>query len=306
MKIKVEKEIPDNSMESNFLQSEKWAKFKKKEGWNYYFLHFYKDNKLSGYTLLLEKQEGIFKIHYIPRGPILTNIGDLPEVLPLIENFSKESKASFLKIEPEFEYSDSTLSYFKDYKISHKSYQPIDTAIIYLKEDLMKNIPSKKRGRVRNKHNLIFRETNNIDSFYELYSNTFRNKNFKGRGLEYFKDMREYFKDSMKIFEIIQKNNVISSSVNIFYKDTVTYLYSGSNTTFNNLYPGYVLVYSTALFAKEQGFKYFDLWGISDNNKKWIGFSEFKFNLGGKTKKFAGSFDYPINNILYSLYKRFG
>lgn len=306
MKITVEKKIQDNSMESNFLQSEEWAEFKKKEGWDYYFLHFYKNNNLVGYTLLLERQEKIFKIHYIPRGPILTKTEYLEDILPLIENFSKESKASFLKIEPSLEYSDSTLSYFKDYKISHKSYQPVDTAIIYLEEDLMKNIPSKKRGRVRNKNNLIFRETTNINSFYKLYSDTFKNKNFKGRGIEYFKDMREYFKDDMKIFEVVLDRKIISSSVNILHKDTITYLYSGSDTSFNNLYPGYVLVYSTAVFAKEKGLKYFDLWGISYDNKSWIGFSEFKFNLGGRAKKFAGSFDYPINNLLYSLYKRLG
>ncbi len=306
MNIKILSYIEDNSIESNFLQSIEWAEFKKKEGWNYYFLHFYKDDNLVGYTLLLEKIEKIFKIHYIPRGPNIKKIEYLPEILSLIEKFSKDNKASFLKIEPSFEYNESLLVYFKDYKLSHKSYQPEDTAIIYLEEDILKNIPSKKRGRVRNKSNLIFRETYNIESFYTLYSNTFKNKNFKGRGLEYFKDMKEFFKDDMKIFEVAQNKKIISSSVNIFYKDTVTYLYSGSDTSFNNLYPGYLLVYNTALFAKEKGFKYFDLWGISYDNESWKGFSEFKFNLGGKAKKFLGSFDYPINKVLYSLYKKLG
>ncbi len=303
MKLKILDYIENNDLDSNFLQTKKWAELKKNEGWNYYFLNFYKKD-FVGYALLLERNEKMFKIHYIPRGPILKNITDLKEVLELIQNFSKEHKASFLKIEPNYEYSKENLIYFENFIESHKSYQPIDTAIIHLEEDLIKNIPSKKRGRIRNKQNLIFRETQDLEKFYNLYKKTFENKNFKGRSLSYFKDMKKYFKEDLKIFEVLSEDHVIASSINIIHQDMITYLYSGSDSNFNNFYPGYILLYNTALFAQEKGLKYFDLWGISYTNKKWAGFSEFKFNMGGKPFKFIGSFDYPINKILYKIYSK--
>ncbi len=303
MEIKIKDKIENNNFKTNFLQTEEWAYFKNKEGWSYFFLHFYKNKELLGYTVLLEKKEKFFKINYVPRGPIVSKISDLSSILPLIKDFSKKRGAHLLKIEPDLEFSDENLKYFSSYKSVKDFYQPIQTAIIYLEDDLIKNIPSKKRGRIRNKENLIFRETQELDNFYKIYKSTFENKNFKGRGEEYFYNMKEIFKDRMKIFEVLKDNEVISASVNILNGDTITYLYSGSLKEYNNLYPGYLLVYNTALYAKEKGFKNFDLWGISDENEKWKGFSEFKMNLGGKPFRFLGSFDFIFNSLYYSIYK---
>ncbi len=303
MNYKVLDHIEENTFKSNFLETENWALLKQEEGWKSFFIHFYINDKLIGYTLLLEKKTNIFKLHYIPRGPIIEE-EYFKEALDLIISFSKKEGAFLLTIEPSLEYSDTRIKYLEKFKESSVSYQPKETAIINLEEDIIKNIPSKKRGRIRNKHNLIFRETDDLENFYKLYKNTFENNNFKGRSLNYFHNMKKCFKEDMLIFEVLHENTVISSSVNIVHQDSITYLYSGSLKEFNNLYPGYLLVYETAKYAQSIGLKSFDLWGVSYDNPSWKGFSEFKFNMGGRYFKFLGNFDYSFNNLLYFVYKK--
>jgi lipid II:glycine glycyltransferase (peptidoglycan interpeptide bridge formation enzyme) len=52
----------------------------------------------------------------------------------------------------------------------------------------------------------------------------------------------------------------------------------------------------------------FDLWGVApsdDVKHKWAGISKFKKGFGGTTIQYLGTYDIPLNNIKYKLYKAY-
>lgn len=293
-----------STFETNFLQTINWLEFKKDYGWDNIKILFKNDNKIVGFTIILIKKIKFFKFFYIPRGPIVEN-EYFENALSEIEKIAKDHGASLLKIEPDLEY-DNSIKYFEKYKETKDFIQPIDTALIDLrgtKENLVKNVPSKKRGRIKNKYDLKFEETTNLDDFFMVYENNAISQKFKSRDIGYFKNLLKYFKDDVKIFKVIKDDNVIASSLNIICGKNMTYLYSGSDKKYNNMYPGYFLVFNTMLWGMEHNIEIYDLWGISEKNKKWEGFSEFKLNIGGKKFRYIGSFDLYINPIYSYIYK---
>jgi lipid II:glycine glycyltransferase (peptidoglycan interpeptide bridge formation enzyme) len=119
--------------------------------------------------------------------------------------------------------------------------------------------------------------------------------------MEYFKRIKDIFQNNIRVYCVYKDNKLISSSFNIIYKDTITYLYSGSNKEYNNMYPGYHLVFQTALASKKEGLLYFDLWGVGEQ-EKWKGFSDFKINLAPSIKNYLGSFDLPLKKSHYFIF----
>ena len=291
-----------SSFKSNFMQTVNWAEFKKDYGWDNIKIIFKDDSKNIGFVIILIKKVKYFKLFYIPRGPIIED-KYLKSAISKIEEIAKNSKASLLKIEPDIEYNEKYIEYFKKYKISKDFIQPIDTAFIDLKSDLIKNIPSKKRGRIRNKFNLKFVETNNLNDFFDVYKNNAILLNYKSRDITYFQNLIEHFGENVKIFKVLNNKKIIASSFNIIYNNTMTYLYSGTNKAYNHMYPGYFLIFNSAMWGKEHNLEYYDLWGISEKNKSWKGFSEFKLNLGGRPFKYLGSLNLYINPIYSYIYK---
>ena len=294
-----------SQFQSSFLQSVNWSEFKKIYGWDNIKILFKKENEVLGFTIILVRKIKFFRFFYIPRGPIIED-RYLEAALSQIEKIAKSNKASVLKIEPDLLDSEKYIQYFRNYKKTDDFIQPVYTALIDLsktKEELIKNIPSKKRGRIKNKFNLVFEETDNINDFFTVYKNNAENSNFKSRDIDYFQNLLKQFKGGVKMFKVLYEKEIISASFNIIYKNHMTYLYSGSNKKYNNMYPGYFLVFNTMLWGSEQNIKSYDLWGISEENKSWEGFSEFKLNIGGSPFKFLGSFDLYINPLYAYIYK---
>jgi lipid II:glycine glycyltransferase (peptidoglycan interpeptide bridge formation enzyme) len=288
---------------SNFLQTTYWAEFK---NWDTHYLIFEGSSGVYGYCVLLIDKKYFFKLAYVPRGPILNDYSKFKDAISSIEDFSKKQHVSLLKIEPD--HIDTDINYsdiFKKYIKVNDFIQPIQTAMLDVgdRDSMIKNIPSKYRGRIRNKFNLELRTIEDISEFFKVYSDTANMKHFKQRNVEYFKNMKIYFKDHVRIFAVYYNNTLIAASFNILWQDTLTYLYSGSDKKYNNMYPGYFLVFESSLSMKDNGIKVTDLWGVSDDNTKWQGFSEFKKNIGGKVTDFPGSFDLPLNKLYYFLYK---
>ncbi len=311
MKFKIEEDIKIvdskiNKLYGNFLQTPSWGKLKQYEGWDPLNIVFTSKGDVVGYTLALVRKQSFFKLMYVPRGPIVKDMKYFKEAVDMLVIISKMQNCSMLKIEPDLEYKKDYLDFLKNFTISQKPIQPLETGMLNLRlteEELIKNIESKKRVRVRNKFNLEFkREDENIEGFYSIHKKTSEIQNFKTRGIEYFKRMQDIFKESTRIYSVYKDNKLIASSFNIIYKDTITYLYSGSNKEYNNMYPGYHLVFQTALASKKEGLLYFDLWGVG-NQEKWKGFSDFKINLAPTMKRYLGSFDLPLNKSHYFIFK---
>lgn len=110
-----EKEFLNYSKKSpytSFYQMPEWAKVKKTNGWNSYFVGLKDKNKIVAATLLLSKKIKLFKtMFYAPRGFLLDydNLELLKEFTEKIKEFIKTKDALFLKINPYVDYQERTV-----------------------------------------------------------------------------------------------------------------------------------------------------------------------------------------------------
>jgi lipid II:glycine glycyltransferase (peptidoglycan interpeptide bridge formation enzyme) len=286
---------------SSFLQTTEWAEFKtQKEGVVPHYIVFKDGSSTSGYAVLLIQRKSLFKKElYVPRGPVLRNPLQFEGAIACIEDFGRRHHLSSLKIEPDFRDGHSGQidyqSVFRKYKkVDHDvGVQPTKVALLKIgsRSEMEGQINSKYRGRVRNKFDLKLKENETVENFFDIYSNTAERQRFTKRDITYFRDMQRVLKDKAKIFGVYRGDTLIASSFDILHGDTLTYLYSGSMIEYNNMYPGYFLVFESALAMRDRGAQIMDLWGVSDDNPEWKGFSEFKRNMGSRVVNFPGSFE---------------
>ncbi len=59
------------------------------------------------------------------------------------------------------------------------------------------------------------------------------------------------------------------------------------------------MLWKIALWGKAQGCKIFDLWGAEEGK----GFSRFKEQFGAELVEMAGTYDLPVNPLLYKLFR---
>ncbi len=289
---------------SSFFQTIEWAEFKtQKEGVMPHYIVFKDGSSISGYAVLLIQRKSLFKkALYVPRGPVLKNPLQFEEAITCIEDFGRRHHLSSLKIEPDFrDDNDSQIDYlsiFRKYKkVDHDvGVQPTKVALLKIgsRSEMEGQINSKYRGRVRNKFDLKLKENETVENFFDIYSNTSERQHFTKRDITYFRDMQRVLKDKAKIFGVYYGDTLIASSFDILHGDTLTYLYAGSMIEYNNMYPGYFLVFESALAMRDRGAQIMDLWGVSDDNPEWKGFSDFKRNMGSRVVNFPGSFEIAL------------
>jgi lipid II:glycine glycyltransferase (peptidoglycan interpeptide bridge formation enzyme) len=95
---------------------------------------------------------------------------------------------------------------------------------------------------------------------------------------------------------------------------TACYMYGASSDEHRNLMPTYRLQWEAMLWAKEQGFQEYDLWGVPDEDEATLeaGFTKrndglwgvyrFKRGFGGRLVRTAGAWDLVYAPLRYRLY----
>ena len=69
--------------------------------------------------------------------------------------------------------------------------------------------------------------------------------------------------------------------------------------------PNNLIHWNVIEWAKERGYKEYDLWGIPANptlNHPLWGVYKFKKGFNGVTHKFIGAYDLPFNKVQYKLF----
>ena len=95
---------------------------------------------------------------------------------------------------------------------------------------------------------------------------------------------------------------------------TACYMYGASSDEHRNLMPTYILQWEAMLWAKEQGHRVYDLWGVPDEDEATLeaGFTQrndglwgvyrFKRGFGGRLVRTAGAWDLVYAPLRYQLY----
>jgi len=298
------KEQWDNFISENkgsFLQSWQWGEFQKSLGRKIWRIE---NNNLKGliikYDLPLNKN-----YLYCPYGPIGQE--GFNDFLEEVKKISNQEKSIFLKIELQSSNLKSQVENSGFIK-SSKQIQPAKTIILDLRkseEDLLSQMHPKTRYNIRlaKKKGITIKEEDigKINIFLELLKKTAKRDNFQLHPEDYYRKMVDVLGgERIKMFSANCNSKVIAANLVYFFNEKATYLHGSSDYAYRKLMAPYLLQWQVILEAKNNGFSYYDFWGIDE--KKWPGVTRFKKGFNKKETTYPGPFDLVFKNIYYKAY----
>lgn len=307
-------------MSKSFLQTEEWLQFQESVGrktWRF-------DNgKITANIIKHDLPFGKNYL-YIPHGPAINFNAisgginnEVAQFVAYLKNLAHEEHSIFIKVEPVDDKVPEVLySLSANWRIkkSSKEIQPKRTIIIDLErseDELLAAMHHKTRYNIRvgEKRGLQLRERNDLDAFWKLLKHTAKKDSFFTHDKSYYGKLlntpvlntRAVFveHDDRPLGTV--KNRPIAGAILLTYGDTLYYLHSAMDRNYKSMMAPYVLHWRIIQWAKKQGLKHYDLWGI--DAQKWPGVTRFKLGWGGKVKEYPGSFDIPISKIWYLIYR---
>jgi len=153
-------------------------------------------------------------------------------------------------------------------------------------------------GKLDAKEDDLRIEKNIIEDFLRILQKTQERDSFSLHPKEYYKKLLAL--PFTKLFVVEYQNKIIAANIVLFHEDRAIYLHGASDYEHRNLMAPYLLHAETIRYAKEHGFKEYDLWGIDE--VKWPGLTRFKRGFGGNEISYMGSYDYVFQPMWYKLY----
>jgi len=180
----------------------------------------------------------------------------------------------------------------------------LDLQKIHLSKDVRYEI------RRAEKNNLTIGQSNNIDLFYKILQETMKVGHWQ---IPIKKEVTSLYKsfqpnNSMLLIAYakspaghpervkrVEGSLPIAGCLLVWDGSTAHYMYAANTVKGRELGAAYLTLWEAIKFCQKMGLEHLDLEGIYDerfpkNNQKWLGFSHFKKQWGGKTVEYPGSY----------------
>lgn len=311
------------SANPSVLQSYEWGEFKAQFGWQPIRILLDGEREpVAGISVL--KREAPFVKHsffYAPRGPIMdfSNKELLHDLLERVEKEADRYHAISLKIDPEIPEDDlaardnlKALGFEK----ALKQVQPRATLIVNLDRDLagiLKSFEEKTRYNIRlsEKKGVVVREDvseKGIEIFNELYKETARRDNFLVHPPVYYQKLREIMFPAGLGTNFIAyfEGKPVGAVIILAFGRRISYLYGASASEYRNVMPNHLLHWEVIKWAKDRGYKEYDLWGVPANPQAGhplFGVYRFKKGFNGRLVKYIGAYDFPYSPLFFNLFE---
>jgi lipid II:glycine glycyltransferase (peptidoglycan interpeptide bridge formation enzyme) len=144
-----------------------------------------------------------------------------------------------------------------------------------------------------------------LDFFYALLRQTAARDGIAIHSIDYYRAVFGIFKSRVCLYTASHEGDPLAAIVVLRYGNKAMYLYGASSDMKRNLMAPYALQWRAMREAKEAGCVLYDLFGIPPNEDPthpMAGLYRFKTGFGGKIVRRPGSWDFPFNSILYSLF----
>ncbi len=201
-------------------------------------------------------------------------------------------------------------------------------------EELMKDFKSNTRGHIRKaeKMGVTVRELkkDELKIFKDITESTSKRREFEDKPLKYYEEMYDLFvprgealfllaevsggfedgiskhREPSTLRNPTSNSLPLSAAMFMLYGSEVVYLFSGSDEKYMKDYNAqYELQWHMIKYAAEKKFKRYNFYGIHglpDDNQP-DGVYEFKKGFGGQVLEYAGTWELPINQTFYQMYK---
>ncbi|MFH1287838.1 MAG: peptidoglycan bridge formation glycyltransferase FemA/FemB family protein [bacterium] len=322
------KEIFNDFLKKNnacFLQSFEWGEFKKSfDFWDVKRFILQDNNEIkAGFSIFIRKIPFINKTFlYIPRGPAVEKQNEklYSKIFETIKKQGEIYKSIFLKIEPEIK---NIPDGFPNLLENKKHIQPRCTIILNLTKDedsILSGFESKTRYNIRigQKKGVEIIKTekkSDIKNFFNILKETSKRQKFLIHQNNYYETLWDIFypKKMIHLFMAYYQKKPIAGLFLITFGGKCWYLYGASSAIHREVMPNYALHWEVIRWAKSNGLKEYDFWGIpyiKDENSMpskdhpLFGVWRFKKGFGGKIVRYPGTFDIPYSFLYYNFFEK--
>ncbi len=287
-----------------FLQSYEWGEFQESIGFKVKRI-FEQTKKGTVVAQCVEQPLRFGKKYYlIPKGPL----GDASPKAMLDVLRNELADAAFLKIEPVKKLAGSSLVHER---------HPFTTAIVPLSESvdgLLDAMKPKTRYNIKlaEKKGVTIRIAREeaFDEFMGLMKDTAKRDGFHLHGADRYLNMLKVLKGGeCKAYLAFAdfEGKALAANLMIDSFGTRTYLHGASSSENRNIMAPYALHWHLIKDAAEKGLSMYDFWGIAPvgaaENHPWTGITRFKLGFGADVVEMPGTFDVPVSNLWYNIYK---
>ncbi len=329
----------------HLLQSWAWGDFKSRHRWPVERVIITPEGSsqiVAGAQVLFRHVAGL-SIAYVPRGPVIdwTEPGHVKALLKSLRQVCKRHRAVYLKIEPaviDEAGFERELGLYYGFQPSQETVQPRSTIRVDLSgepQTWLERMKPKTRYNIRlaEKRGVTCRladPSNPVDfqNFFSLMGATGQRDTFGIHSAAYYRDVWQTFSSSPTgsgsgaLWLAEFGGNVIAGVMVFAFAQESAYLYGVSSDENRREMPTYLLQWQAMQWARQQGARYYDFWGIPDDlgagdepdNKQQLehknvrdglwGVYRFKQGFGGEVARYVGAFDLVYNRPLYALWQQ--
>ncbi len=303
----------------SLLQTELWAAFKSRHGWQANWV------RLDGQPkpiLVLERQLPLGQVFcYSPELRLTeTSSTHLQQLARMVKTLCPAVMAYRLELLEEL--GDSATSLIATltnagYQKSFEEVQPEHRQWIDLSIDettLMSQMKEKGRynTRLALKRGVTSRtstDTKDVEVFYHLFSETAIRDGFRVRTKQYFEDLCQTLFDNHYGELVIAEyeGQALAAAIITYYDGMASYLYGASSNSQRNLMAPYAMHWTAIHAAKKRDCHIYDLLQIapsdSDSTHSYANLTRFKQQFGGRRVDLVGGWDYVYRPALYQGFK---
>lgn len=297
-------------VEAGFMQSSRWAAFKRAEGYQTLRYGLIEGETLcGGASLLCYPAQGREGFLVCPEGPVLPwqDTARAREGLRHLLKAAQEIAATYgglgLRIEPHL--TPPRPSLLRNWARAPVDLTPIHTLMLDVtqsEEALRAQMHPKGRYNLglSARHGVRVLESGQMSDllrFYALFQETALRNDFFAEPYGFFLNLgAALFPTEMaRLFLAEWEGQTIAAILVVFFGRRATYLYGGSSAQHRSVMPNYALHWAAIQAAKARGCLEYDLYGYDPFGRPshpYAGISRFKRQLGGRRADSLGAYDY--------------
>jgi peptidoglycan pentaglycine glycine transferase (the first glycine) len=312
------------------MQSYEWGEFKERLGWKAIRLAVLRQGQIIASAQLLIKPVPLclFSVGYVPRGPLVDweNTATTTVLLEGLHQVARRHRALFLRIEPPVLYSSQAHLALQRYgfQATEQTNQPRCTLILDLEsaiDTLFASLPKKTRHHIRacERKGVVSRKGRETDltTFYHLLRATSKRSGFAIHSQSYYEQEFKVFArhNRTALFLADYEGQMIGAEMPFVFGQHGAALHGASGDTHRKLPASDLLTWEGIRWAKNQGCRSYDLWGIPDEVGELVaagktipkdrqdglwGVYHFKKGFSSNVVYYVGAYDYVYVRPAYA------
>jgi peptidoglycan pentaglycine glycine transferase (the first glycine) len=319
-----------NHPHGHFLQSWGWGELKASAGWHPLRLALWDGTQIVAAAQILCRGAAHLPLQaghlaYIPKGPVI-DWADPPLCQAFFAQLNSQLRrrgALALRMELGQRIELATSNKMMESFISTQFYpvvpiQPVRTILLDLtadEETLLARMKEKWRYNLRlaERKGVKVRAAQSVEdiqAWYNLMQITSERDQFGIHTLDYYLQAWHIFmpRQQGRLFLAEYEGQLLAGIFVSLYAKQGIYLYGASSDEQRNLMPNYLLQWEAIRWAKAQGAKQYDFWGIPATDAEaeaMAGVYRFKSGWGGEVVRFVGCYQHVYHPLAMNIVQRF-